>query len=148
MKQSKNLTGALVINSPSNQLQKLPRRRKRECIEDEDSTTEAQNAPQPSRRKQRETLLRYLAPLATSNVDIDYRCSEAPISQIPILGVVLFDAVQSSLQWEFERNLGGSTTDCLNALVPIDRKQDISITLRVGHEKGLSMIETFQLLPM
>ena len=83
-----------------------------------------------------------------SNADIDHRCSEAPISQISTLGVVLFNAVQSRRQWEFERKLGASAIDRLNALIPIDRSQDFSVTLRVDHEKGLCMIETFQLLPI
>lgn len=87
--------------------------------------------------------------LIRHTIDIDYRCSEAPISQIPLVGDLLFDAVQSSRQWRWERDLGGkSTTDCLNALIPKNRSQDISITLTVGHEKGLDLIEKFQLVPM
>ena len=88
------------------------------------------------------TLIKY-------TIDIDYRFSEAPTSQIPLVGGLLSDAVQSSRQWRWERNLGGrSTTDCLNALIPKNRSQDISITLLVGHEKGLELIEKFQLVPM
>ena len=67
---------------------------------------------------------------------------------MPLLGNLLFDTVQSSKQWKWERTVGGRPTiDCLNTLIPVDRSQDISITLRVGHEKGLGMIKTFQ-LPM
>ncbi|EHA26122.1 hypothetical protein ASPNIDRAFT_52063 [Aspergillus niger ATCC 1015] len=58
---------------------------------------------------------------------------------------LLFNAVKCSRQWEWERNVGGggikATTDCLNVLVPEDRNQDISITLLVGHEQGLALIE-------
>jgi hypothetical protein len=91
----------------------------------------------------------YKALLITSTTEIDYRCSEAPTSQIPLLGDLLFDAVQSSHQWKWERNLGGrAITDCLNALVPENRNQDISITLLVGHEKGLELIIKFQLVAM
>jgi hypothetical protein len=74
--------------------------------------------------------------------EIEYRCSEAPTSQIWLLGECLFEAVQSSHQWKWERNLGGLTTDCLNALVP-ENRQDISITLVVGHEKGVELIDKF-----
>lgn len=76
--------------------------------------------------------------------EIEYRCSEAPTSQIWLLGERLFEAVQSSHQWKWERNLGGLTTDCLNALVP-ENRQDISITLVVGHEKGVELIDKFML---
>jgi hypothetical protein len=77
-------------------------------------------------------------------IEIEYRCLEAPTSQIWLLGERLFEAVQSSHQWKWERNLGGLTIDCLNALVPANR-HDISITLVVGHEKGLELIDKFML---
>jgi hypothetical protein len=35
--------------------------------------------------------------------------------------------------------------DCMNALVPEDPTQDISITLSGGHKKGLEVIDTIQL---
>jgi len=51
--------------------------------------------------------------------DIQYRCSEAPITQIPLLGDFLFDAAQNSQQWKWELNLGGiPVTECMNALIP------------------------------
>jgi len=80
--------------------------------------------------------------------EIEYRYSEAPISQIWLLGERLLEAVQSSHQWKWERDLGGLATDCLNALVPKNRSQDISITLVVGHEKGAELIEKFKLSPL
>ena len=64
---------------------------------------------------------------------------------MPFLGKHLFDAVAASNQWKWERNVGGKTTDCLIAIVPEDRSQDISITLSVGYIEGLEVIETFQL---
>lgn len=76
--------------------------------------------------------------------EIDYKCSEAPINQIWRLGERLSEAVESSHQWKWERNLGGSTTDCLNVLVPSNR-HDITITLVVGHDKGLELIDKFML---
>lgn len=76
---------------------------------------------------------------------IDYRCSEAPISLMPLLGNPLFNAVAASNQWKWERDVGGRTTDCMNAMVPQDRNQDISITLSLGFEKGLEVIDTFKL---
>jgi len=105
--------------------------------------------PQAGRRKQGKGSTVRRAMLTSYAIDIDYRCSEAPTSQIPLVGGLLSDAVQSSRQWRWERNVGGrSTTDCLNALIPKNRSQDISITLLVGHEKGLELIEKFQLAPM
>jgi hypothetical protein len=62
-----------------------------------------------------------------------------------LLGERFFEAVQSSHQWKWERHLGGSTTDCLNALVPEDQSQDISIILLVGQLKGFELIEKFNL---
>ncbi|KFY02821.1 hypothetical protein V490_00389 [Pseudogymnoascus sp. VKM F-3557] len=66
---------------------------------------------------------------------IDYRCSEAPISLMPLLGDPLFNAVADSNQWKWERRVGGPTSDCMNAMVPQDRSQDISITLSLDHKK-------------
>lgn len=54
-------------------------------------------------------------------------------------------AIQRSDQWYWERTVGGTdTTDCLNALVPKNRGHDISITLLVGHEDGLKLIEELE----
>ena len=64
---------------------------------------------------------------------------------MPLLGDLLFNAVAASNQWIWERKVGGLTTDCMNAMVPEDRSQDISITLSVGYIEGLELIETFQL---
>ncbi|EAS29994.3 uncharacterized protein CIMG_08740 [Coccidioides immitis RS] len=73
---------------------------------------------------------------------IDYRCSGVPINKLPLLSERLLEAIQSSYQWNWERTVGGAdTTDCLNALVPKNRSQDISITLSVGHENGVELIE-------
>jgi hypothetical protein len=85
------------------------------------------------------------AQLIISTAEIEYWCSKAPINQIWLLGERLFEAAQSSNQWKWERDLGGLTTDCLNALVPKDRSQDISITLVVGHKKGVELIKKFNL---
>ncbi|EAS30004.3 uncharacterized protein CIMG_08750 [Coccidioides immitis RS] len=79
---------------------------------------------------------------------VDFRCSAARVSEIPQIGSLLFGAIQNSNQWIWERTVGGNereTTDCLNVLVPEDRNQDISITLVVGHEKGLELIEKLKL---
>lgn len=62
------------------------------------------------------------------------------------IGDLLFDAIRASEQWKWERSVGGRpTTDCMNALVPMHRSQDISITLLVGYEKGLELVEKFEL---
>lgn len=83
--------------------------------------------------------------LIISAAEIEYWCSKAPISQMWLLGERLFEAIQSSNQWKLERDLGGSTTDCLNALLPKDWSQDISITLVVGREKGVELVNKFNL---
>ncbi|KAL2370697.1 hypothetical protein RJ035_006171 [Blastomyces gilchristii] len=83
--------------------------------------------------------------------EIDYRCSAAQVSEMPQIGDLLFVAVQNSNQWIWERAVGGTarkTTDCLNVLVPENRNQDITITLLVGHEKGLELIERLKLASM
>ena len=36
-------------------------------------------------------------------------------------------------------------TDCINALTPKDWSQDMSITLIVGGEKGMELVEKFNL---
>ncbi|KFZ15462.1 hypothetical protein V501_02713 [Pseudogymnoascus sp. VKM F-4519 (FW-2642)] len=86
-------------------------------------------------------------PTAQTGRQIDYKCSEAQITLMPLLGEPLFDAVAASNQWQWEREIGGPTTDCMNAMVPEDRSQDISITLSVGYEKGLEVIDKFRLKP-
>jgi hypothetical protein len=50
--------------------------------------------------------------------EIESKYSQISISQIPVLGDCLFNAVQDSSQWKQEQNTGGSTTDCLIALIP------------------------------
>lgn len=62
-----------------------------------------------------------------------------------MLGDRFFKALQSSHQWQWERTVGGTeTSDCLNALVPKSRTQDISINLLVGHESGLQLIHELE----
>lgn len=55
--------------------------------------------------------------------------------------------MRSSNQWKWERTIGGLTTDCLNALAPKNRSQDISINVLVGFEEGTQLIEKLQLVP-
>ncbi|PVH92350.1 hypothetical protein DM02DRAFT_575900 [Periconia macrospinosa] len=78
---------------------------------------------------------------------IEYRYSEAPIDLISDLGETLTPAMQTSNQWKWERELRGSTTDCLNVLSPKSRNQDISITIVVGFKAGMQLVEQFQLSP-
>jgi hypothetical protein len=73
--------------------------------------------------------------------------SKAPTSQIPFLGNLLSDAVQTSHQWKMERELAEPTTDCLTTMIPKNPTQDISITLWVGQETGDQMIDIFKLRP-
>jgi hypothetical protein len=73
--------------------------------------------------------------------------SQAPTSQIALLGTLLSDAVQNSRQWAMERNLGEKTTDCVTTLIPKDPTEDISVTLWVGRMEGLQMNDVFRLRP-
>lgn len=73
--------------------------------------------------------------------------SNAPTSNIQKLGDLLADAVRTSRQWEIERSLGETTTNCLTIMVPENPAQDISITLWVGPEAGLNMNNLFNLVP-
>jgi hypothetical protein len=57
----------------------------------------------------------------------------------------LLSAIQKSKQWKWERELGGATTDCLNILSPKNRDQDISITIMVGFEEGMQLVEDLDL---
>ena len=82
-------------------------------------------------------------------IEIEYRYSEAPANSIELLGKLLSEAVKGSRQWNWERNLRSTrTTDCLNALAPKDRSQDISITLLVGYKYGMELVDKLQLEPM
>ncbi len=81
------------------------------------------------------------------HIEIEYRYSEIPIDRIVLLGEVgelLSSGLQSSQQWKWERDLGGLTTDCFNALAPKNRR-DISLSFLVGFEKGVQIIEMFQM---
>lgn len=82
-----------------------------------------------------------------STSEIQYMFSKAPNSQIPFLGNLLSDAVQTSHHWEMERTLEEDTTDCLTTMIPEDRNQDISLTLWVGLEAGLRLNDIFNLRP-
>lgn len=61
------------------------------------------------------------------NTEIEYRYSEAPVTSLSILGEDLADAVKSSSQWKWEREVSESrVTDCVTALLPKDRNLDIA----------------------
>lgn len=64
-----------------------------------------------------------------------------------LLGNHLFNAVQTSNQWRMERKLDQPTTLCITMMVPNDDNADISITLCIGQETAVPLIETFSLLP-
>lgn len=102
---------------------------------------------QTSRREQKSAAIIHKAVLTISTEEIQYMFSKAPISQIPLLGNLLSDAVQTSHHWRMERSLGEPTTDCLTTMVPKDPTQDISITLWVGAETGDQMTNVFKLGP-
>jgi hypothetical protein len=102
---------------------------------------------QTEKGKQRVSLcLTYL--LTISAIEIEYKCSHIAISRMSVLGDLLFDAVQASARWKQERKCGGSTTDCLIALIPRSQNVDISINVSIGHEEGLKLINQLQLEPI
>ncbi len=102
---------------------------------------------QTSRRKQKSAATISKALLTISTEEIQYMLSKSPISQIPLLGNLLSDAVQTSHHWRMERSLEEPTTDCLTTMIPKDPTQDISITLWVGPETGDQMTNIFMLRP-
>lgn len=85
--------------------------------------------------------------IADKCTDIQYMYSKAPTERVALLGDLLSEAVQSSRQWQMERSLEETTTDCITTLVPKNPSQDISITLWVGQEAGLRMNDVFRLVP-
>jgi hypothetical protein len=64
---------------------------------------------------------------------------------IPLLGDLLSNAVQTSIQWEMEKKLGEPTTECLTTLIPEGGNKDVSITLWVGSKEGFRLIDKFNL---
>lgn len=86
------------------------------------------------------------APLTA--IEIEYKCSQIAISRMSVLGDLLFDAVQASVQWKREQKSGRATTDCLVALIPRSQNVDICIRVSVGHQKGLELINQLQLEPI
>jgi hypothetical protein len=94
-----------------------------------------------------EAFIIHKALLLISTSEIQYMFSKAPTNQIPLLGKLLSDAVQTSHHWEMERTLEEETTDCLTTMIPQGQNQDISITLWVGREVGLQMRDIFNLRP-
>ena len=73
--------------------------------------------------------------------------SKAPTSQIMLLGDHLSNAVQSSKQWNAERQQDEPNTLYITAIIPKDESADISITLCVGQETAFPLIDAFMLLP-
>ncbi|EED14488.1 hypothetical protein TSTA_106960 [Talaromyces stipitatus ATCC 10500] len=78
--------------------------------------------------------------------------SSMPAGNLPLLIQRLPAAMGSSKQWKWERQLfannairsgsiGVDRTDCLSAFVPKDRNHDVSITLMVGYEAGVALID-------
>ena len=78
-------------------------------------------------------------------IEIQFMFSKAPTSQIPLLTNFLLDAIQNSVQWKKERELGESTTDCLTTMIPKDPDQDISISLWVGRVEGYQINDMIML---
>ncbi|KJZ68738.1 hypothetical protein HIM_11869 [Hirsutella minnesotensis 3608] len=75
---------------------------------------------------------------------IEYKYWQTSITQIEILGDPIFTAMKASALWKQERDIGTTTTDCLIALIPRNKSEDISIVFSVGHKKGLELIVGLQ----
>lgn len=80
-----------------------------------------------------------------SIIEIQYMFSKAPSTHIPLLGDLIYNAVHESNQWKTERGAGEPITDCLTILIPRGEDEDMSITLWIGREKGLQLLDTFKL---
>jgi len=74
--------------------------------------------------------------------------SGAPTSHIPLLSTLIPDAIQSSRLWITERQAGEPRTECLTAMIPRDENADISITLWVGQQAGVQLLDSLNLQPM
>ncbi|KUL81318.1 hypothetical protein ZTR_09580 [Talaromyces verruculosus] len=78
---------------------------------------------------------------------IQYMYSKTPLAKIPRFYELLPEAMESSSQWEMERRLSESTTDCITTMVPTDPQLDMSITMWVGQEAGVRMIGMLSQVP-
>ncbi|EFY87395.1 hypothetical protein MAC_06503 [Metarhizium acridum CQMa 102] len=75
---------------------------------------------------------------------IEYKYSEASIDVISMLGPDLANAVQASNQYKWERQTGGSTTDCIQGLTPRNRG-DITLQLLLGFDEGTEVMEELEM---
>jgi hypothetical protein len=92
---------------------------------------------------------------ADKETEIDYKGSSMPANNLPHLIQRLPSAMGSSKQWKWERQffqdnvtrsgtVGVDRTDCWSVFVPKDRSHDVSITLMVGHESGVALIDEME----
>jgi len=75
---------------------------------------------------------------------IEYKYWQTSITQIEILEDPIKAAFKASTQWKQEREIGLTTTDCMIALIPRNKSEDISIVFSVGHKKGLELMNELQ----
>ncbi|KAI9147405.1 hypothetical protein HJFPF1_12425 [Paramyrothecium foliicola] len=80
----------------------------------------------------------------TIRAGIEYKYSEASIDDISMLGVDLAKAVQASNQYQWERQTGGLTTDCIQGLTPRNRG-DITLQLLLGFDEGTEFMEQLKM---
>lgn len=73
--------------------------------------------------------------------------SKTPVAKLPLFYELLPEAMKSSRQWEMERQLSETTTDCITTMVPTDPLLDISITMWLGQEAGVRMIGMLNQIP-
>lgn len=73
--------------------------------------------------------------------------SKAPVGLIPLLSDLIPNAVQTSHLWRTERAAGEPRTDCLTTMIPRDENEDISITLWVGQQAGMELLNVLRLQP-
>lgn len=76
----------------------------------------------------------------------DKRQKYSQLSTILIsdLGDSLSDTIKSSCQWSREQKKGLITTGCLTVWIPWSKHHDISVTIVVGHEFGIGLIDRIQ----
>lgn len=78
---------------------------------------------------------------------IEYMFSSAPVERMHLLPQLIPDAIQTSRLWTSERQANDPRTGCLATMIPQDGNADISITLWVGQQAGMEILNTLKLQP-
>ena len=81
------------------------------------------------------------------SLEIEYMFSSAPVELMHLLTQLIPDAIQTSRLWTSERQANDPRTGCLATMIPQDGNADISITLWVGQQAGMEILNTLKLQP-